>query len=1538
MITMRLFRLMKSAIVSFLILSCCHQVLAQTTRDFAIDLKADVAASPPYITLSWTLRQAASITAQQMHRRLKGATTWVSQATLTITDTSWADATAVPGVEYEYWMQRTYTGLSPNTALGYITAGYNLPMVENRGKLLLVVDATMEAPLGPEIEQLRRDLAADGWTVQTISAARRDTLTDVTAAADTKALIQAAYDADPVNVRQVYILGHVPVPYAGNSAWDGHSNHSGAWSADGFYGDMNGAWTDSTVNNSTTTNVRLTNIPGDGRLDQSTIPSALELMVGRVDLVNMQRAPAATVSETTLLRRYLRKAHDFKHKQGAYATTQRRVLIRDGFGTFSSEGFMRSGWAWGFTGVGRPPEVTFDEAPSGNWWTLAAANNYLMANGNGGGSYETCGSVGATADFGRRPFRAAFVSLFGSYFGDWDVTNNFMRAPLAGNATGDGLGLCCFWAGRPTFVMHHMATGETLGYSVRNSINASFSGPYQPLNFGIGGTHLGLLGDPSLRMHVVEPPRNLIATSSVGAVNLAWSASAETPLLGYYVYRAATTAGPFARLTSSPLAAPSYADASGAAGSSYSYIVRTLKMESAPGGTYENLSLGAMATITVNGGASGVPLNPTSLAIVQTSGVNAQLTWNDNATDETGYRVERKVSAVGSFAPLITLAAGTTTHGDTGPFTQGSVYFYRVIATGTAGDSIPSEEVSFEAIAGYFEFPDTIAKVSKTVGIAQLEVRRFGGVTGAVSVNYATSNTSAIAGTHYTASNGTLNWADGDTASKFVPVPITNTGSPQQAKQFRITLSSPSAGTGIGTYNAVSVLIEDPTATLSVPWAQAVIGTITDSSPSADAEGGIGSTTIGGAGLSTAGTSESGQFVYQTRSGDGVMTAFLPAASPAASGARFAVMIRENATAGGALMAGTAVSSSTTTFAARSVSRSTVSGTAVFVTPGTTIAAPCWLRITRAGTSFTSEASTDGTTWINVGAATSPMSATAQWGFFHTSDDRSGTTYSANYQAVKFQNISFGAISVPGTPGSFAFTQPTPSRVTLTWTAGTSAAGYRLERRAENGGFAQIIDLPAATLAFNDDTVGPNGAYEYRIYAYNSSGNSPLSNVLRVTMTAPDVIASFTTDGGAQAGDAMARGGATASNFGADAVMTLAGLSTTGALTPTSKLYLRFDLTGAGTLKTATLRLGVAATRHLARAGYSFSGNLRMLPDANDGWTEGALTWDNAPLNNTATNAFLAGTLAAGTFSITDPLTAPSSGTVVGIPVTVSTVNGNIGGNGIVSLALNTTSTAELDFAAHEHATLPPPTLEVTYASTQPTRPSFLAVVPGAGAVLDLTWTDNSATETGFQIERRPSGGPFALIHTTSADAVAYSDTTTALGTTYEYRVRATSAAGDSAWSLVVSETAGGSTGLPGAGPYDFTSWMSWNGFGDEAQPAGDDDRDGLANIIEYTLGLPVNIASATGAPTVGEAVFDGKKYLTLSFARRMDVRDVIMTVEVGDSLAGPWTTLDPLQPENQISARADLPLTGWQSLIIKDNRPMSETTRRFMRLSVSPK
>jgi len=71
-----------------------------------------------------------------------------------------------------------------------------------------------------------------------------------------------------------------------------------------------------------------------------------------------------------------------------------------------------------------------------------------------------------------------------------------------------------------------------------------------------------------------------------------------------------------------------------------------------------------------------------------TGGNTANLTWTDNSSNETGFRVERKLGA-GSFATLASKAANTTSHSDT-PLAVGT-YTYRVIATGSA-DSAPSNE------------------------------------------------------------------------------------------------------------------------------------------------------------------------------------------------------------------------------------------------------------------------------------------------------------------------------------------------------------------------------------------------------------------------------------------------------------------------------------------------------------------------------------------------------------------------------------------------------------------------------------------------------------------------------------------------------------------------------------------------------------------------------------------------------------------------------------------------------------------------------
>lgn len=532
---------------------------AQATSDYAVQVTAAVQSAPPRITLSWPA--FAGATAHTVYRKAWGSASWGSAiATLAGTATGYADGTVAVGTAYEYEVIRT----AAVTGTGYLATGIDLPLVEDRGKVVLVVDASMAAALAAELARLQRDLAGDGWTVLRHDVARTATVPSV------KALIKADYDGDPTHVKSIFLFGHVPVPYSGSIAPDGHSDHVGAWPADLYYGEMDGTWTDTQTLTGTG---RQSNVPGDGKFDQSYAPSGtVELEVGRVDLANM---PAFTPkTETDLLRQYLNKDHGFRVKAW---TLPARGLIDDNFGAFGGEAFASTGWR-AFSAFFGPANVF-----ALDWFTTLASNGYLWAYGCGGGNYTGAGGVGSTSNFAATDTKTAFTFLFGSYFGDWDVSNNFLRAPLATTS----YGLTCAWAGRPAWVVHHMAMGETIGYAARLSQNNS--GTYF---YGYGPEiHIALMGDPTLRMHVVAPPANVTASVGAGTATISWTASADA-VAGYHVYRGTTDAGPFTRLTPSLVTATSFVDTA-APGGSPTYLVRAVKLESNPSGSYWNASTGA---------------------------------------------------------------------------------------------------------------------------------------------------------------------------------------------------------------------------------------------------------------------------------------------------------------------------------------------------------------------------------------------------------------------------------------------------------------------------------------------------------------------------------------------------------------------------------------------------------------------------------------------------------------------------------------------------------------------------------------------------------------------------------------------------------------------------------------------------------------------------------------------------------------------------------------------------------------------------------
>jgi hypothetical protein len=573
--------------------SLCLAVLASKTYgvteksiDYSVQVSATIQESPARISLHWVQDSSCKPQNYAVSRKAPGDAAWGKAISLPGSVCEYTDKEITIGVAYEYQVTKTtpkYCGY------GYVCAGIKLPLKDQRGKLLLVVENKYTADLATELTRLEQDITGDGWQVTRFDVSRTDTPVSV------KQKIKARYELDPVNVKAVFLFGHVPVAYSGDIVPDGHApDHQGAWPSDGFYGDMDGAWTDNLVNDRSATDRRNQNVPGDGKYDQSTFPAPLKLMVGRVDLSKMPGrltagGDATFPDELELLRNYLNKDHNFRHKQ---FDLPRRGVVGDYFGVRDGEAFAASGWR-NLASFFSPMNVATIKT-EGSWISNLSSNSYLWAYGCGPGSFTSIGGLGnsdsyhdgVTTELYRNDPKAAFTMLYGSWLGDWDSEDNFQRATLALPS----YGLTCVWSGRPHWFLHHMALGEPIGYSTRLTQNNRVNGLYRnQQNNCAGQIHIALMGDPTLRMHTVAPAANLSCVSEKDVADLYWDASPEN-VVGYHVYRATHADGPYVRLTSTPIETCAYEDPSARAGDSY--MVRAVKLETSASGTYYNGSQG----------------------------------------------------------------------------------------------------------------------------------------------------------------------------------------------------------------------------------------------------------------------------------------------------------------------------------------------------------------------------------------------------------------------------------------------------------------------------------------------------------------------------------------------------------------------------------------------------------------------------------------------------------------------------------------------------------------------------------------------------------------------------------------------------------------------------------------------------------------------------------------------------------------------------------------------------------------------------------
>lgn len=104
--------------------------------------------------------------------------------------------------------------------------------------------------------------------------------------------------------------------------------------------------------------------------------------------------------------------------------------------------------------------------------------------------------------------------------------------------------------------------------------------------------------------------------------------------------------------------------------------------------------------------------------------------------------------------------------------------------------------------------------------------------------------------------------------------------------------------------------------------------------------------------------------------------------------------------------------------------------------------------------------------------------------------------------------VQMCTMNTPGAPRELTATIVSDSRVDLSWTAGPGTTiGYRLERSGDGGAtWPTAFDIPDMTVTgYSDLAIQPGSTYWYRVFAYNTAGDSEPSNMVPVCFLTGDL-------------------------------------------------------------------------------------------------------------------------------------------------------------------------------------------------------------------------------------------------------------------------------------------------------------------------------------------------------------------------------------------------------------------------------------------------
>jgi fibronectin type 3 domain-containing protein len=420
------------------------------------------------------------------------------------------------------------------------------------------------------------------------------------------------------------------------------------------------------------------------------------------------------------------------------------------------------------------------------------------------------------------------------------------------------------------------------------------------------------------------------------------------------------------------------------------------------------------------------------------------------------------------------------------------------------------------------------------------------------------------------------------------------------------------------------------------------------------------------------------------------------------------------------------------------------------------------------------------------------------------------------------------ATAAPAAPSNLTASAFSGSVINLSWTdhdtSPNTATAYNIFESTNGGAFTQVGTASAGATSFAVGGLQVSTQYSFEIDASNSMGTSAFSNIATATTTSQASALDFSS-GFANSSGVLTYNGSAKIN-GTSAQLTDGGGSEAGSVFSTNKVdvtqfgtQFSFQLTaGSSTADGFTFTIQGVGPTALGPSG----GGLGYGPD-HTGGTGGIASsvavkfdlYNNQGEGTDSTGLYIDGVAPTnvGSIDLTGTGIDLHSGDVInvtmtydGTTLTVTETDPTVNKSASQSYTINIPNTvgggtAYVGFTAGTGGlTATQDILSWSYTPTAnalPAAPSNLTGTVISGSEVDISWTNNANNQAGFLVDRSTDGVTFNQIASVGASVTTYHDTSLSPGETVYYEVRATNAAGDSAFSNVFKAT----TAIPPAPP-----------------------------------------------------------------------------------------------------------------------------------------